>query len=45
LRSFSAQGKFTELQFDPTGTLAGARVREYLLEKAYLKAHPNALVS
>ena len=29
----TAQGKFTELQFDPSGVLAGARVREYLLEK------------
>jgi hypothetical protein len=27
------QGKFTELQFDASGILAGARVREYLLEK------------
>lgn len=32
LRCF--QGKFTELQFDESGVLCGARVRQYLLEKS-----------
>jgi len=33
-RSYSLQGKFIRIEFDPTGNISGANIEWYLLEKS-----------